>query len=175
MLQWILSFSHWVMSDTFVKPWTAAHQAPLSMEFPRQEHWSGLPFAFSRGCSWPRDQTCDSCIGRLILYHWPLQGSPAINTGVHIFSYIYISSVQFSPVAQSCLTFWSPIHCSMPGFPVHHQLMELTQTHVHLILYHPLLLPPSIFLSIRVFSFESVLPTMWSNYWSFSFSISPSN
>ena len=71
----------------------------------------------------------------------------------------------------------------MPGFPVHHQLLQLAQTHVHrvtdpsncLILCHPLLLLPSIFPSIRVFSNESVLPIRWPKYWSFSFSISPSN
>ena len=45
----------------------------------------------------------------------------------------------------------------------------------HLILFHPFLLPPSIFPSFRVFSKESVLRTMWPNYWNFSFSISPSN
>ena len=69
------------------------------------------------------------------------------------------------------------------GFPVHHQLPELTQTHVcrvsmpsnHLILCCPLLLPPSILPSIRVFSNESVLCTRWPECWSFSFSISPSN
>ena len=73
--------------------------------------------------------------------------------------------------------------CSKPGFPVHHQLLELTQTHVHqaghaienLILCRPLLLLPSIFLSIRVFSNESVLCIRWPKHWSFSFSISPSN
>ena len=72
--------------------------------------------------------------------------------------------------------------CSTPGFPVHHQLPELTQTHAHqvgdaiqyLILCHPLLLPPSIFPSIRVFSNESVLCISWPKYWSFSFSICPS-
>ena len=69
----------------------------------------------------------------------------------------------------------------MLGFPVHHQLSETTQTHVHqvstnrLILCLPLLLPPSIFPSIRVFSNESVLCIKWPKYWSFSFSISPSN
>ena len=71
----------------------------------------------------------------------------------------------------------------MPGLPVHHQLLEFTQTHVHelvmpsnhLILCRPLLLPPSIFPSIRVFSNESTLPIRWPKYWSFSFSISPSN
>ena len=63
----------------------------------------------------------------------------------------------------------------MPGFPVHHQLLELAQTHVHLILCCPLLLLPSIFCSIRVFSNESVLRIRWPKYWSFSFNISPSN
>ena len=73
--------------------------------------------------------------------------------------------------------------CSTPGFPVHHQLLELAQTHVHqvdmssnhLILCHPLLFLPSIFPSTRVFSNESFLHIRWPNYWSFSFSISPSN
>ena len=48
--------------------------------------------------------------------------------------FIYIpepSSVQFSSVTQSCLTLCDPMNCSMPGFPVHHRLLELTQTHVH--------------------------------------------
>ena len=72
--------------------------------------------------------------------------------------------------------------CSMPGLPVHHQLLEFTKTHVHwvmpsndLILCRPLLLLPWIFPSIRVFSNESILPIWWLKYWSFSFSTSPSN
>ena len=72
---------------------------------------------------------------------------------------------------------------STPGFPVHHQLLELTQTHVHWIgdaiqPSHPLSSPfllPSIFPSIRVFSSGSVLRIRWPKYWSFSFSISPPN
>ena len=72
---------------------------------------------------------------------------------------------------------------SMPGLPVHHQLLESTQTHVHWVgdgiqPSHPLSSPsplPSIFPSIRVFSNESVLHFRWPKYWSFSFSISPSN
>ena len=44
VFSWLLLFSHSVMSDSFATPWTVAHQAPLSMGFPRQEHWSGLPF-----------------------------------------------------------------------------------------------------------------------------------
>ena len=73
--------------------------------------------------------------------------------------------------------------CSMPSFPVHHHLLKLGQTHVHqlvmpsshLVLCHPILLLPSIFLCIRVSSNESVLRIRWPKYWSFSFSISPSN
>ena len=66
--------------------------------------------------------------------------------------------------------------CSTPGLPVHHQLLEFTQTPSnHLIRYHPLLLLPSFFPSIRVFSNESLLHIRWPKYWSFSFSISPSH
>ena len=73
--------------------------------------------------------------------------------------------------------------CSMLGFPVRHHLPELLKLMYiesvmpskHLILCHPLLLLPSIFPSIRVFSSESALHIRWSKNWSFSFSISPSN
>ena len=99
------------------------------------------------------------------------------------FPLLHYPPVQFSLVAQTCLTLCNPMDCSTPGFPVHHQLPALAQTHVHcivmpsnhLILCHSLLLLPSIFASIRVFSRESVLHTRWPKYWSFSFSISPSN
>ena len=93
------------------------------------------------------------------------------------------SSVQFSSVTQLCLTLCHLMNYSMPRLPVHHQLSEFTQTHIHWVgddiqpshPVHPLLLPPSIFPSIRVFSNESVLHIRWPKYWSFSFSISPSN
>ena len=86
---------------------------------------------------------------------------------------------QFSSVAQSCLTLCDSMDSSMPGFPIHYQLPEPAQTHVHWVgdaiqPPHPLS-TPSIFPSIRVFSNESVLLIRWPQYWSFSFSISPSN
>ena len=89
-------------------------------------------------------------------------------------------SVQFSSVTQSCPTLCNPMNCSMPGLPVHHQLPEFTQTHVHRVsdaiqpshpLSSPSLLPP-IPPSIRVFSNESTLHMRWPKYWSFN--ISPS-
>ena len=91
--------------------------------------------------------------------------------------------IQYSSVAQSCLTLCNPMDCSTPGLPVHHQLPEFTQTHVHWFSgpiqpSYPLsspFLPPSVFPSIRVFSSESALRIRWLKYWSFSFSISPSN
>ena len=99
---------------------------------------------------------------------------------VHIHNEIY-SSVQL--VAESCLTLCDPMNHSTPGLPVQQQLPEFTQTHVHLvgdaishlILCCPLLLLPPIPPSIRVFSNDSTLPMRWQKYWSFSFSISPSN
>ena len=92
-------------------------------------------------------------------------------------------SVQFSSVAQSCPTLCDPMNYKTPGLPVHHQLPEFTQTHVHesvmpsshLILCRPLLLLPPIPPSIRVFSNEAALLMRLPKYWSFSFSISPSN
>ena len=93
------------------------------------------------------------------------------------------ASVQFSSVSQSCPTLCDPMNRSTPGLPVYHQLPELTETHVHWVgdaiqpshPLSPLLLPPSIFPNIRVFSNESVLRIGWPKYWSFSFNISPCN
>ena len=92
-------------------------------------------------------------------------------------------SQSVSSVTQSCLTPCDPMDCSTPGLPVHHQLLELTQLmsiksvmpSIHLILCPPLLLLPSIFPSIRVFSNESALLIRWPRCWSFSFNINPSN
>ena len=89
---------------------------------------------------------------------------------------------QFSSVAQSCPTLCEPMDRSKPDLPVHYQLPEFTQTHVHWVSdaiqpFHPLstlLLLPSKFPSIRVFSNESFLLIRWPKYWRFSFIISPS-
>ena len=91
--------------------------------------------------------------------------------------------LQFSSVAQSCPTLCNPMNHSTPGLPVHHQLLEFTQIHVHRVSdaiqpSHPLSSPspPALNLShIRVFSNQSALRIRWPKYWSFSFNISPSN
>ena len=96
---------------------------------------------------------------------------------------------QFSSVAQSCPTVCDLMNSNTPGLPIHHQLLEFTQTHVHRVgdaiqPSHPLSSPsppapvhPSIrvFSRIRVFSNESALCIRWPKYWSFSFNISPTN
>ena len=95
-----------------------------------------------------------------------------------------IISVQFSSsFSLSRVWLCSLMACSMPGFPVHHQsqsLLKLMSTKSVkssnlLIVCHPLLLLPSILLSIRVFSDESACHIRWPKYWNFSFSISSSN
>ena len=148
----------------FVILW--ACQAPLSMWFSRQEKWSVL------SCPPPGDfpdlgiqptvpGTPTSQVYSLPLNHWgiPLRGS-----------------VQFSSVAQSCLTLWDPMNCSTPG------LLSITNSQSwlklipiesvmptgHLILCCPLLLLPPTPPSIRVFSNESNLRMRWPKYWSFN-------
>ena len=91
--------------------------------------------------------------------------------------------IQFSLVAQSCLILCDPMNCSPPDLPVHHQIPESTQTHVHRVgdaiqASYPFSSPspPALNLShshIRVFSNESALLIRWPKCWSFSFNISP--
>ena len=103
-----------------VTPWTVDCQAPLSMGFSRQEYWSGLP------CPPPEDLPNPGIKPTfLTLLHWqvgflPLMPQP--DPSVHI---------QFSSVAQSCPALCDPMNNTTPGLPVHHQLPEFTQTHVH--------------------------------------------
>ena len=93
---------------------------------------------------------------------------------------IYTLRYQFSSVAQSCLTFCDPMDYSMPGLlsmtnswsPPKLMSIESVIPSNHLILCHPLLLPPSIFPSIKVFSNELVLHIRWPKDWSFTFNIS---
>ena len=105
------------------------------------------------------------------LLHWQAGSLP-----------LFWTQGQFSSVTQSYPTLCDPVDYSTTGFPVHHKLPDITHTHVHPVSNaiqpsppcHPLLLL-SIFPSIRVFSSESVLRIRWPEYWSCSFSISPSS
>ena len=94
-----------------------------------------------------------------------------------------MDAFQFSSDAQSCLSLCDPMNRSTPGLPVHHQFLippkpmsiEPVMLSNHLILCCPLLLLPAICPSIRVSSSESALHIRWPKYWSFSFSVSPSD
>ena len=95
---------------------------------------------------------------------------------------LYNISMRFVVVQSLRLTLRDPMDCSAPGFSVLHYRPEFSQIRVHqvddandLIFCYPLLLLPSIFPSIRLFSNESALPIRWPKHWSFSFSLSPSS
>ena len=137
----------------------AAHQAPPSLGFSRQEHWSGLPFPspmhesekWKGCCSVVSDpQQPHGLQPSRLLHPWD---SPGKSTGVGCHCLLLIIS-------------WNLLK-SMS--------IELVMPPNHLILCCPFLLLPSIFPSIRVFSNKSVLLIRWPKYWSFGFSISPSN
>ena len=115
----------------FATPWTVAHQTPLSMGFSRQECWSVLPFPFpgdlpNPGIK-PMSHVSPTLAGGFFSTEPPGKPMSRIRDPIQL----QFSSVQFSSVAQSCLTFCNPMECSMPVLPVHHQLLGLTQTHVH--------------------------------------------
>ena len=98
-------------------------------------------------------------------------------------AFICTSACYFCSVPQSCPILCDPIDCSRPGFSVLHYIPEFAQTDVHQVndaiqpshCLSPLLILPSIFPSIRVFSNKLALRIKWPKYWSFNFSISPSN
>ena len=142
------------------------------MGFARQEYWSRLPFPSPEDLPDPGIKP-----GSPTLEADALRSEPPV---IERYYYVQFRSVQFCCSVQSDSL--RPMDWSMPGFPVYHQLPEFTQTHVHWVgdaiqPSHPLplLLPPSIFPSIRVFLNESILHIRWPTYWSFSFSNSPSN
>ena len=127
---------------TLAIPWTVTLQALVAI-------------SFFRGSSWPRDQTCTSCIAHRFFItespgKYPVLSSTVYNsqdteailmsnkrwmdkdTHAHTHTHTGIlHSVQFSSVAQSCPTLCNPMNHSTPGLPVHHQLLKSTQTHVH--------------------------------------------
>ena len=114
--------------------------------------WAAI--SLSRGCSWPRDQPEDSCTA---------------GSSVQSLSCVWLFVTPWTAACQASLSItnsWSLLTLMS---------IESVMPSNHLILCCSLLLPPSIFSSIRVFSNESVLCIRWWKYWSFSFNISPSN
>ena len=146
-------------------PWTVACQVPLSMGFPRQEYWSGLPFRFQGDLSNPGIKHGSHALATdsLPLSH---QGSPSLCpqlSSVHFSCSVMSDSLSphgLHHARHSCPT-PTPRACSNSC-----PLIESVMLSNHLILCRPLLLQPSIFPSIRVFSNESALRIRWPKYWS---------
>ena len=148
----------------FVTAWTIACQSPLSMEFSRQEHWSGFPFPSSgdlpdpgiktgspklQADSLPSEPSRSPCtlrkpkLKKIHVHNHYCSTITIATTWKHLsvltnewiknmwYTYTIKYSVQFSSVTQSCPTLCNPMNLSTPGFPVHQQLPEFTQTHVH--------------------------------------------
>ena len=105
-------------------PWTVAHQVPLSMVFPKQEYRGGLPLPSPGDLPNPE-------IKSATLKSPALAGGLFISSATWEAPFLPSRSVQFSSVAQSCLTLCDPMNRSTPGLPVHHHLLEFTQTHIH--------------------------------------------
>ena len=122
---------------------------------------------------------CELCMSFILLL---IKISPVCQLETtHILSINLQLYIIISSVTKSCLTLCNLLDCSMPDFPVLHHFVKLlklmsiesVKPYNHLILCCPLLLPPSVIPSIRVFSNESVFHIRWPKYWSFSFRISP--
>ena len=113
------------MSNSFAIPWTVACQVPLSMGFPRQEYGSGLPFPSG---DLPDPGRSVSCISsRFFITDSPKCSLHSNGTVAPRYPPL---SVQFSQLL-SCVRLCDPMNHSTTGLPVHHQLLEFTQTHVH--------------------------------------------
>ena len=158
------------MSNSSVTPWTVAHQAPLSVGFPRQEYWSEFPYFSSGDLPDPEIKpTSRALAGRFFITEAP--GKPKI--------LVQFSSVQLLSCVWLYATPWIGAHQASLSIPSSRSALRLTSIEsvmpsIHLILGHPLLLLTPILPSIRVFSNESTLRMRWLKYWSFSFSIIPS-
>ena len=195
-------FSHvWL----FVILWSVACQAPLSMEFSKQEYWSGLPHPspgdlpdpgmdstsrmsptmadgfFTTNATWEVQDSGPPLFNYSILnnLHMPVPKSQLSSEEMQTLLE-NISSVQSLSRVQLFATPWTTAHQASLSITNSRSLPKLMSIESvmpsnHLILCHPLLLLPSIFPSIRVFSSESSLHIRWPKYWSFSFNISPSN
>ena len=131
---------------------TVAHQAPLFHGILQAGILEGVAMPSSRRSSWPRDRTCVShvsCIRRQVLYHQCHPGSPL----GHLMKVIIESKCSYYSVrsfSHVWISLCDPMDCNMPGFPIHHQLLEFAQTHVHWVsdaiqLSHPLSSPSPAF------------------------------
>ena len=162
----------WSRVRLFATPWTAAYHAPPSMGFSRQEYWSGLPFPSPGDLPDPGIEPRSPTLQADTLTSEP-PGKPLcylpFSDSVQSLSVVWLFVTQRNAALQASLS----ITNSRSLFKL--MLIESMMPSNHLILCCPILLLPSVFPSIRVFSNELALHIRWPKYWSFSFNISPSN
>ena len=172
---------------TLCDPMTVARKAPLSMGFCRQEYQSGLPFPSPGDLADPQIKPMSLISPALASGFFTTSATWEAHKmglrGIHLPNSALIHVVQFSSVTQLCPTLCNPMDCSIPGFPVHHQPLELAQTHVYWVSdaiqpSHPLssLSPPAFNLSQHQGLFQGVSSShQVAKVLEFSFNISPSN
>ena len=153
--------------------WTIACQAPLSIEFSRQEYGSGLlclpPGDLPDPGIESRSLTSPALTGRFFTTSTTWEATHSTFSSVQLLGRVRLFATPWSAACQASLSItnsWSLLKLMS---------VESVMPSNHLILCRRLLLLPSIFPSIRVFSNESALCIRWPKYWSFSFNISPSN
>ena len=190
----VLSANSFQLCLTLATLWTVVWQAPVSIRFSRQEYWSGLPFLFQ---GMFLTQGSNPCL--LHLLYWQEDSLPLSYLGNQVIAkYLLLIRSCFGllamtsdfgsllPLVQSLssvwllVTPWIAAYQASLFFTVTQSVLkpmsiESVMPSNHFILCHPLLLPPSIFPSIRVFFNESAPCIRWPRYWSFSISISPFN
>ena len=146
-------------------------QPPPFIGFPRQEYWSGLPFPFLGNLPNPGIELLPIALqADSLLSEW--SGKARLYreiSSVQLLRCVWLFATPWNAALQASLS----ITNSWSLFKL--MSIESVMPSNHLISWHPLLLPPPIFPSIRVFSNQSVLHIRWLKYWSFSFSISPSS
>ena len=153
-------------------PWTVAYQAPLSMGFPRPEYWNGLPFPPPGDLPDPEMELTSPVTPALAggFFTTEPTGKPycvLVSQWVQSLSRVLLFVTPWIAARQASLSPTPGVHSKSS--------LESVMPSSHLILCRPLLLLPPIPPSIRVFSNESTLRMRWPEYWSFSFSIIPSN
>ena len=141
------------------------------MGFSRQEYWSALPFSTLGDLPDPGIEPASPALAGKVLHHWAIREDQNV---------VQFSSVQLLSCVWLFATPCTAAHQASLSITNSRSLLKLMSIESvmpsnHLILCHHLLLPPSIFPSIGIFSNESALPIRWPKYWSFTFSISPSN
>ena len=171
----LIGYKHIINGSNALQP----HRLWPARLLSRQEFWSGYPLPSPRDLPTQRSNPGFlHCRQILFPFPWALQERSLTTSGFPK-ELTQRPSVQFSSVSQLCPTLWEPVDCSSQTSLsitnswclLKFMSRELVMPSSHLILCHPLLLLPSIFSSIRVFSNESVLRIRWPKYWSFSFSI----